>query len=317
MAYCDSQPNLPAEAHVALLLMTAQAFSLNDPPEAIRLELRGIVLSRGLGPAGQESLMSSLNELGDFYLFHMRDVDQALAPLAEAEAIFNNLGPATRFTAWEYLFSAARQANRQAEIARLQGHYPQAMAQGQESLRLYEADNDYWMAWHPLISLGETCLGLGEWDAARAHFLAALDLREDPPTGIAHMDRAFTLRCLSLAEVRAGQLAQARDYGQTALRLAAQLPDYNILASCLGVAALITVAEAGPAARAAKLAGASAALWARQKRKPWEDSSLDTLLPGWRDWPDAAALTAAYEAGQTMSADRAIEFALADPTEPK
>ena len=40
----------------------------------------------------------------------------------------------------------------------------------------------------------------------------------------------------------------------------------------------------------------------RQSRVPWEDSTLDTLLPGWRDGPEAATLNAAYAAGQATLA---------------
>ena len=71
-------------------------------------------------------------------------------------------------------------------------------------------------------------------------------------------------------------------------------------------------AQAGQPARAARQSGAAQALWTRQKRKPWEDSSLETILPDWRDGPDAAALTAAFEAGLAMSGDEAMAYALSD-----
>ncbi len=48
----------------------------------------------------------------------------------------------------------------------------------------------------------------------------------------------------------------------------------------------------------------------RQSRVPWEASTLDTLLPGWRDGPEAATLSAAYAAGQAITSDAAVAYAL-------
>jgi hypothetical protein len=44
-------------------------------------------------------------------------------------------------------------------------------------------------------------------------------------------------------------------------------------------------------------------MYAKQRRKPWEDSSLDTLLPGWRVNPDQPALASAFEAGKIRPAN--------------
>jgi hypothetical protein len=109
-------------------------------------------------------------------------------------------------------------------------------------------------------------------------------------------------------------LDQAREYCQASIRLAAEIPDYNIVASCLGLFAGIA-AKQGRRRRAARLAGASAAMYARQKRNPWEDSSLDTLLPGWREGLEPDAIEEAYQAGQAMSTDEAVAMALADDTD--
>jgi hypothetical protein len=51
-------------------------------------------------------------------------------------------------------------------------------------------------------------------------------------------------------------------------------------------------------------------MYARQKRKPMEDSSLDTLLPGWREWRDQETIQQAFAAGQAMSDDEALAYAL-------
>ena len=76
---------------------------------------------------------------------------------------------------------------------------------------------------------------------------------------------------------------------------------------------MIAAAQGQPL-RAARLAGAAQALYARQGRKPWEDSSLDTLLPGWQAGPDQPALAAAFAEGLAMTAEPAIAYALIAPS---
>jgi hypothetical protein len=100
--------------------------------------------------------------------------------------------------------------------------------------------------------------------------------------------KAHALRWLGFTELKAGCLEPAQSYCQASLRLANQVPDYNIIASCLGLMAALA-AQQGQPTRASCLSGAAAAMYARQKRKPWEDSTLDTLLPGWRAEPEARA----------------------------
>ena len=73
-------------------------------------------------------------------------------------------------------------------------------------------------------------------------------------------------------------------------------------------------AKQGQPARAAQLSGAAQALYARQKRKPWEDSSLDALMPGWSEGPDQAPISAAFEAGKAMNAEWSLALALHNPS---
>ena len=124
--------------------------------------------------------------------------------------------------------------------------------------------------------------------------------------------RAFAaLFALSVAIFSLGQWEQARQSIRQGLPLALGILDYNHIASDLGLTAII-LAQQGQPFRAARLSGASQALWARQKRKPWEDSSLDTILPGWRERPDALAITEEFEAGLALSGDEAVAYVLSD-----
>ena len=93
------------------------------------------------------------------------------------------------------------------------------------------------------------------------------------------------------------------------------MPDRNLIAAELGQMAIVR-ARQGRAAEAARLAGASGAIWAIQGRTPWEDVTLDTLLPGWRDGPDRAAIEAAFSEGRAMDTEQAVAFALAGGLDP-
>ena len=81
------------------------------------------------------------------------------------------------------------------------------------------------------------------------------------------------------------------------------------------MAALIEAAHGRPQ-RAACLAGASARLWQLKGRRPWEDSSLDTLFPNWRARPDHEAISQAYAEGQALSVEQAVALALDEKTDP-
>ena len=157
--------------------------------------------------------------------------------------------------------------------------------------------------------LGEATLNLGEYEQARGHFLEALSLSMVLTGDGADNAQADAMRWLADVDIRQGNLARALDYCLASLRQANNIPDYNIIASDLGLAATVFSRQGQPE-RAACLSGASQAMYVRQQRQPWEDASLDTLLPGWRDRPDHAAINAAFEAGQALTSEQAVAYAL-------
>jgi tetratricopeptide (TPR) repeat protein len=153
--------------------------------------------------------------------------------------------------------------------------------------------------------VGSVYLTLEKFDEARAHFTEALRLNDESGRRFG----SHLLLSLGKVDFRQGNLDKAHDYFHASIRQATKLPDYNIIASTLGHAAL-ALAQRGQHVEAATHAGASQAMYARQHRKPWEDSSLDTLLPDWRTWPDAAAICEALEAGLAFSNEQAVAYAL-------
>lgn len=304
IALCQNRGDISPRLHAALLSNAAGWIALNDPSSALILAKQSVEISRGLGPAGKDTLMWCLSGLGWRYMEDLSDVASALAPYAEMEAIFNEIGP-DRFSPDQYRGVQAWNAYIKAKLAEKQGQYQAAKLHADESLRLFEATGDRWSSIEPHTLQGTACLSLGEFDHARAHFLEALRLNDESGRRF----ESHLLLNLGMVDFKQGNLDQARAYFQASISQASKLPDYNIVASALGHTAAV-LAQQGRASEAATLSGASQAIYARQARKPWEEASLDALLPGWRDEPDCAVISKAIEAGQAMTADEAVAYAL-------
>ena len=243
-------------------------------------------------------------------LLELDEVEQALALHAEVEAFLLANGRLPHV-----LGARATFARLTSVLALKTGRYQEAILHGRESLRLIEeSGGPLWEHVALLINLGDAYFHLGQADEARAHLLEALR-RADEMTGrLGTTWQGAVRRWLGLADYQRGNLDRALEYVGEGLRLGQQIRDNNIIALCVGLSAAIA-AKQGQPVRAARLAGASAAMWARQKRKPREDSSLDTLLPGWREGPERAAIQAAFEAGQAMNAEQAVAYALGEATD--
>jgi predicted ATPase/DNA-binding CsgD family transcriptional regulator len=304
--WCENHAGISPALHARLLGRASGPVAGNDPYAARPLAERAVALSRALGPAGRELLRCTLTDLAWIYLWGLNAPEQAQPLFAEAEAIFLELA-ATDYSPERYQAELIRITFAKVQLAIGLGHYPAAKTHASEYLRLAAACADRSAAIGPYWTLGVACLKLGEYEPARGHLLTALRLAEEFEALI----QADVLRWLATVDWRQGQLERALDYARASLREAEKIGDRNMIASDLGVCAGIA-AEQGQAARAARLSGASAALYARQKRLPWEDSSVDTLLPGWREGPDAAVITAAFEVGQALNVEQAMAFAFSE-----
>ena len=161
-------------------------------------------------------------------------------------------------------------------------------------------------------SLAFSCLDLGELGEAGRHFRTALEQAHLLVSGSELSFTASVYRGLGEVDLRQGRLEPALENCLEGLRLGSQIFDRNVIATNLALAAMIAAAQ-GQRPRAARLAGAAQAVYARQSRKHWEDSSLDTLLPGWQAGPDQPAIAAAFAEGLAMAAEAAIAYALTAP----
>ena len=312
--WCRVHPEISADLIADVLAFTAAALGAHDPPGALNMAEEAVAISRRLGPAGKHVLFGSLWLLGMNRSWDTDGPDLFLSPLAESEAILPEL--AGQIPSDEYSAALAWTAYGKAQVAMWQGRYLDAKRHAGEALRHFQrVGREFgvleWGSQPALLTLGNACLSLDQYDEAHGYFQQAQAMNESAPGSWRQDHAASVPRWLALVAVQQGRLDQAAEYCRESLYQAKQIPDYDLIASNLGILARIA-AQAGRPARAARLSGASQALWARQKRQPWEDSSLDTLLPGWRDGPKVAALAAASDAGQAMSAEEAMAYALSD-----
>jgi predicted ATPase/DNA-binding CsgD family transcriptional regulator len=308
IACCEQRADISAGLHAAVLSAASRWGALSDPRTALGWAEQAVEISRGLGSGAKASLMDNLFYLGWIRLLgmvHLDEVDEALVPFVEAEALLQELGP-EKFPAERYLSTMATLALVRANSAARQRLYQDVRPHARESIRLYEKARNPWGGYLAQICLGSADLNLGEPDQAREHFLEALRLADE--TGSV-LRKANVQRWLAWADFRLGKLERALEYCQTSLRQAAKSADSQIVVSGLELAAAIW-AKRGQVDRAARLSGAAQAIFAKVERMPQEAASLENLLPGWRTRLDIEVIGQAFEDGQRMTAEQALADAL-------
>jgi len=310
IALCQKGADISPRIYARLLGQSSHQVAINDPASALNRATQAVEISRGLGPSGKDILMWTLLDVGWIYMRDFGDVEAAAKAYAEAEALFHERGPG-QLSPEPYLRAAPNFSAIKADLANRRGEFSEAKRHASDSIRLYEESGGHWEISDPPIVMGTACLNLGEYDQAREQYLEALH-KAGELGGIGGATRqAHALRWLGITELRQSNLDRALEYCQQGLQLAKKISDNNILASCLALCAGIA-AKRAQLQRAARLSGAAKALYTKQKRPSWEDSSLDTILPGWRAGPDAAPVSAAFEAGLAMTAEQVMAYALTD-----
>jgi tetratricopeptide (TPR) repeat protein len=244
--------------------------------------------------------------LGWIYHEDVDNIELAQACYVKAEALVDGLQPG-QLTETQVLATRAFLAFVKSKVAQKLHNLPDAKSFVGESLQLYAALGQQWSTASPQLLMGEVCLQMKQYGEARHHLEHALRLMIERRMRL----RAYVLRWLGLLDFELGNLEEARKTCLESLQESERIQDRNVFASDFGLLAAIYAKQSQPL-RAARLSGASSAMWTRQKRKPWEDSSLDTLLPGWRDRPEAAVIQQAFDEGHSMSSDEAVAYALGD-----
>jgi predicted ATPase len=301
---CRRRPDISPRLHIKLL-EHASALSESEK-DALSFAIQAVEIARNLGVDGRETLMWCLFQLARVVTGGEDRFERVNAAMAEAESILEAITPGY-YPPEEELRVRGHFTQQRADFANQQGQHLEARRYAAESIRLYEASGSGWFAIMGHTHFGAASEALGEYAEAEAHFLAALNL-----TGqVAGWDSAYLLRQLARIDLRQGRLEQALEHCRASTRQAQHSSHPIIMASNVGLLADIRARQGQPL-RAASLSGASAAMFVRLKRPPWEDTTLDTLLPGWREGPLQADIAEAYEAGQAMSTKDAVALALED-----
>ena len=316
LAWCEQREGVPAAVFARLLAINALALSYADDfAEGVARMKRAVNLCRQPGSGGQTMLALNLINLGHHVLMQ-GEFGQAGAAYAEAEKLISTFesGSLLPDEVWSF---KANLADARARLANKQGRYQEAKHHSSELARLEEAAGQPLEEFGGQIEWGEA-LSLEEYDQARDHYLAAerrvrQNQRDyvEPQFDIGAGGLARVFVRLGNVDLRQGNLDRARSYCAAGVTEARRSDFLQYLADACQLAAGIAV-KLGVPARAARLGGAALALYAKLRRPPLQDPSLDAILPGWRERPDQASIAQAYEAGQAMDAEQAAAYALED-----
>ena len=306
LAWCRAHPDISASVYARVLGEIAYLQATHDWSAGIAGLRRAVALSRQLGPTGWVTLMWNLSYLGT-QLASQGCAEEAQAAYAEADNLLVELGPAG-LTAGEFQLHQGEFATAQGQLANLRGHHADAIRLAGVSIRLQQANPKNWSGMGGHTEAGLAYLALGQLAEARDHFGQALQFAESVESLHA---QAHLKWCLGRVELHQGRLARALEYCRASATQASQIAVLPVMAMALGTAAVIAAKQDQPH-RAATLSGASHTRYAQSGRHPAEDTNLDTLLPDWRDGLERSAIEQAYAAGQAMTNDEAIAFALSD-----
>ena len=275
MVFCQGRTDIAPAVYGRVLSDASSFMAWNDLPTALIWLKQAIEIGRQFGP--KDFLIQTLCLLGDRY-GNLSNMEQAMPAYAEAEALSLELWPEAEAPE-KYWQERAAWTGRHAAWAYGQGQYASAKALALESIRLLAGVDDGLGFYFTRVTLGDACRRLGEFDEARAIFRDLLQSGNKYSGDWAHNRRGHSWLALGWVELSAGDLDLALDCGRQSLEHANRIPDYNIMSRTLGLLASVA-AQQGQPLRAATLAGASHAMYARQGRKPVEDTSLDTADAG-------------------------------------
>jgi predicted ATPase/DNA-binding CsgD family transcriptional regulator len=307
VAWCELHPKIPEVYLARLKYAYAYALAIQDGRLGAQWAQQAVDSYRRLDLPDRRPLLSALSRLCSVCVQHQQGLERATAALDEAERLYQSLGPdfvpESGRPRWEMGVHIDR-----ARIANDRGDHHQANQHCAEALRLapLAGESEVFII---ETTWGHACFGLKEYDEAERHIRAALAATDehDPV-----YQRTFWANWwLGFINLTRGDLDQASTHCRLSLSAASELTEYGIVVAGLEVAAIIA-ARRGQAQCAARLSGSAAALHEQLGQDHRDDSSVDAMLPGWRDGPNRNAIQAAYDAGLAMSADEAASFALAD-----
>jgi DNA-binding CsgD family transcriptional regulator len=252
------------------------------------------------GKVAPQTSVGALETAGTLTLA-LGDYPQAVAYLQEAATLGRAHEPSV------YLAYGLQQL---AILAFQEGDHERGDEMLAESLEAFDESSYKAGAAFGIVIQGWQAHYRGAQERAEALFQASLpDMREiGDAVGTGH-----ALRGLAAVARQRGELDAATACLQEALRLANDKGDKMGLTHCLEDLAGVTCAQDLPE-RAARLLGASEALRQAtgQERLSWDRSNIDQYIATTRAGLGDAAFEAAFAAGQEMTQEEAVGFALQD-----
>jgi non-specific serine/threonine protein kinase len=250
------------------------------------------------------SLHSALADLG-FIAMHQGDYGAAQAHFDEALAVTQAAG---------LRVDEAIELHNLGWLASLQEDYPKARARCEESLAIGRAVGDTWVIGGGLRALGLVILRQGDVATARRLLEECLVLQRH--IGERHM-LAYGLDALGQVATAEAHYAEAQAAFSESLRLRRELGDRFGMAESLDSIAALAAARR-QSSRAVQVAGAAAILRDSigAQLSPMRRAMLDDWLVPLQPGLGEGSTRLAWEAGQNLSTDQAVELALATTEAP-
>ena len=256
-----------------------------------------LTILRQLG--GQQRIALSLINLG-MVAFNRGDYAGARALYEESLTILRPLGDQQ---------GIALSLTNLGNVAWGQGDYAGARAMFEESLTIQRQLGDQWGIAGSLINLGEVARYQGDYAGAQALYEEGLTILR--PLGEQRF-LANALGNLGMVASAQGDYAAARALMEESLTIRRQLRDQSGIAGSLEDMAIVAQGQSQPS-RAARFGGAASALRESigSPRPPAFQEEADKTMASAREALGEDTFAAAWDAGQAMSWEQAVEYALA------
>ena len=272
------------------------ARELSDYDTTERLFSESLAIARRLGETRQ--VADALHSLGWLHVLR-GNTGQARALLEESLRLFQRLADAP----WK-----ATMLTRLGYVCFMEGDFARAMALAGEGATIARVIGDQRVLADALVYQGLVQQYAGDLEQARRRFQECLPIARS--FGDRHLI-GMTLNLLGQLTVRHGSYDDARRYLAEGMRLAREVGNVRRLSFSLSAVASLAIARGEPSL-ALRFEGASRAAAqsiGTARAKPAQDA-VDVELAAARAEIGEAAATAAFEAGQRLTVDQAVDEAL-------
>jgi predicted ATPase/class 3 adenylate cyclase len=274
----------------------------NDYPSARAAYEEALTLLREVND--QPGIAAALNRLG-VVLLELGDYPQAQALIEQSLGLWRQLANKPGIAASLHNLAYARS---------MQGDYPASQALYEETLALRRETADKKGIAAALNNLANVLLEQGNAAAARPLYEEALLLRRELGEQFGVATTLFNLGSIALSQGGLESLTAARAALHESLQLSVDLGIKSVVMYNFAKLAAAAIAQPGAEVRAARLLGAAEGLRAASGTvmELSEREVYERTLATARGALGEAAFSAQFEAGQKLTFDEAVQYALED-----